>query len=278
MRSMSSGPIPYLNGFGITMMSFLRYHISNRIVNCQSTRKTSTYATTLLVLFMIQEWVFCGPLAFVSAQFFDIPTGAASCAGASLTGKSILGMVRLAKGFIIVFVGMTYDYLMIGFLRKRNATKEPGQAKLVPWKSGDQEYDFMVPISATITSALSGILGFVILVINVKARQDDVLEVWKYNSFIFSMLCSIQMPIMIGLTIRAAKHKKPAPVIPKGPQFHEPASDVGNDAIDISENQVHELEDRNHAQDVEDVSLAVFQPIRSNVIHVKPIINDECHI
>ena len=56
IRILSIMPTPFLNGFGITMMSFLRYHISNRIVNCESTRKTSCYVTTILIMFILFRW------------------------------------------------------------------------------------------------------------------------------------------------------------------------------------------------------------------------------
>ena len=32
---------------------------------------------------------------------------------------------------------------------------------------------------------------------------------------------SIRMPVLLGLTIRSAKKKKPAPKIPSGPMFHD---------------------------------------------------------
>ena len=111
---------------------------------------------------------------------------------------------------------------MIQFLHKRNKRTEPGQAKLVPWKSagsnGDK-FDFLVPVSATITSMILGIIGVVFFTMLMKGHNEDYRETWKYSSLSTNMISMIQMPVMIGLTIRAAKHKKPGPVLPKGPKY-----------------------------------------------------------
>ena len=277
IRILSIVPTPFLNGFGITIMSFLRYHISNRIVNCESTRKTSFYVTTILILFILFEWIFCGPLTFISVLFYNIPNGSGKCAGVSMDGWPVLTVVRLIKALVILITGIVYDYLMIHFLHKRNQKIYPGQAKLVPWKSGGQTYDFMVPITATITSTITAFVTFAIFVIAVKSYSDNVLEVWKFNSFTFSMLCSFQMSIMIGLTIRAAKHKKPAPIIPKGPQFHEPIAKNANADQDVIELQ--EIQEINDDQ-VESISSEEsLQEGPARIIYVKPMIHhSECHI
>ena len=55
-------------------------------------------------------------------------------------------------------------------------------------------------------------------------HQLSATAIW--NQKISNETPCIQMIIMIGMTIRAAKHKKPAPVIPKGPMYHESLSDI----------------------------------------------------
>ena len=54
---------------------------------------------------------------------------------------------------------------------------------------------------------------------------------WKMKilSLIYQTGIGIGMPVLLGLTIRAAKKKKPAPKIPHGPMFHD----------DSNSNQVH---------------------------------------
>ena len=37
-RTVTNGILPYFNSFGIAMMSYLRYDISKRIINCESYR------------------------------------------------------------------------------------------------------------------------------------------------------------------------------------------------------------------------------------------------
>ena len=44
-------------------------------------------------------------------------------------------------------------------MRKNNSHSEPAQAKLVPWKSGEKQYDLMVPVTATIASVITGLVG-----------------------------------------------------------------------------------------------------------------------
>ena len=91
------------------------------------------------------------------------------------------------------------------------------------------------------------------------------------------------MAIMIEMTIRAAKHKKPAPIIPKGPMFHESHSDnrgvKEEEDIEMQEQEVIQNVDENQIEiDKEsfsnDATYAVSGP---NIIHVKPIIhNADC--
>ena len=77
------------------------------------------------------------------------------------------------------------------------------------------------------------------------------------------------MPVMIFMTIRAAKHKKPGPTIPKGPMFHETDTTENDEDIDMQENEVLER------------SMYSNQSVSPlpKIIHVKHIIhNAECHL
>ena len=47
------------------------------------------------------------------------------------------------------------------------------------------------------------------------------------------------MPILLGLTIRAAKNKKPAPKIPHGPMFHEDSNLDQVEKNEKSDNKHH---------------------------------------
>ena len=186
---------------------------------------------------------------------------------------------HFVKFVAILAIGTTYDCLMIQFLLKREkrTQPQPGQAKLVPWKSGGSgdTIDFLVPVSATITSMILGIIGVIFFTMLMKGHNEDYLETWKYSSLSTNLISMIQMPVMIGLTIRVAKHKKPAPVLPKGPMFHEQSDDD-----DGHENEEHEMNDVNVDEQVQEVpsddydSSVVGHP---NIIYVQPIIHDSEH-
>ena len=167
---------------------------------------------------------------------------------------------------------------MMRFLRKRNQKHGIGQSRLIPWKSGGQEYDLLIPMSATITSFITSIVGLVVFILVLNGFSNEQYGLTKWVSLVFNIFCSIQMPIMIGLTIRAAKHKKRAPVIPKGPLYHEPLENkvsVVEEDIEMQEVDV----DENHVESDGDSSSSPSCHISGpNIIHVNPIIHAECHI
>lgn len=80
---------------------------------------------------------------------------------------------------------------MVKFLKKRNTHKEPGQAKLVPWKSGGEEYDYLVPVSATLTSITIELIGMIMMAFSVKGHIEHELISWKITSIVFFSSCSV---------------------------------------------------------------------------------------
>ena len=277
----NSSPL-YFCTFGITMMSFLRYHISTRIVNCESTKKTSCYATSLMVIYGVFELLTLGPISFLSTIVFGTPTSAMMCIGSIPNGKPIITIFHFVKVITFLTIGIRYDYLMMGFLQKRNQKNGIGQSRLIPWKSGGHEYDLLIPMSATITSFITSIGGLVVFIIVLKGFNNNRFEVLNWLSFGYNIFCCIQMAIMIGMTIRAAKHKKPAPVIPKGPMYHESLSDI--DGVvkveeDIEMQEVIQNSDENQIEIVQESSSndSLYAVSGPNIIHVKPMIhNAEC--
>ena len=261
--------------FGIAFMSFLRYDIATKIKNCESIAKTKCLVISFMIWSMILELFSSGPAMFFGTIIFENASSAAACAGTFLEGKASLATLAFLKLSIILGIGIVYDRKMISFLHKQNNKNGPGQAKLVPWKSGGQSYNFLVPVSATITSMVTGIVGFVLSVMAVKGFGNSREESWKYLSFCTNMVCCLQMPIMIALTLRAANHKKPAPVIPKGPMFHESSED--NDEMEMQENiqeneePIVNVENDPSAESIEEAAAA---PV-SSIIIVKPSINIE---
>ena len=139
----------------------------------------------------------------------------------------------------------------------------------------------MVPTTATLTAAISGVAGFIISSTLTKGIIDNQLESWKVTETLFSICAGIQMPILIGLSIRAARHKKPASVIPRGPLFHEEINiDINNRGEEIQMEVPHSIDVQ--YQD-EHISLSSHESIspKPNVIYVKPrseSVNVECHV
>ena len=263
----------YLTMFGVALMSFLRYHIAWKIKNQESTKNTIWYMITLIILYGLFDYFNYGPFSIVGVIFFESPIVAAKCTGRTTQGFPFFPIFHMVKGLTIIFVGIFYDWKMIAFLRKNNAHSEPGQAKLVPWKSGEKQYDFMVPVTATIASVITGLVGVSACMVVISGLVQDKSESWKYAAVVINSLCSIQMPVMIFMTIRAAKHKKPGPTIPKGPMFHETDTTKNEENIEMLENDQVINDDERSMSSNQSVS-----PL-PKIIHVKPIIhNAECHM
>ena len=81
----------------------------------------------------------------------------------------------------------------------------------------------------------------------------------------FQYCLSIQMPIMLGLTVRAAKQKKLPPKIPKSPMFHDDPHLEEDVPEDIQEDH----------QNSEEIQPQIPLP---QVIFVKPAPDLENHI
>ena len=268
----------YFIAFGIVLMSFLRYHIAWKIANQESTKNTIKYMIVLVILFLIFEYFNNGPLTFIAVIFFDMSTATSKCAGTANPGLPIFPIYHFTIVTLISIIGIRYDYLMIKFLKKRNTHKEPGQAKLVPWKSGGEQYDYLIPVSATLTSMTIELISIILMAFLVKGHIENKLVSWKITSIVFFCCGSIVMPIMILLTIRANKKKKVAPIIPKGPMYHDDNKSF-EEAIEMRDIPA----DNENSQDDEFMSEnSEVYPV-PKIIHVKPIIHHsmeslECHI
>ena len=265
----------YFIAFGILLMSFLRYHIAWKIANQESTKSTFRYMIILVILFLIYEYINIGPLLFFAHIFFDMPTATSKCAGTTGNpGLPIFPIYHFIIITIISIIGIRYDILMIKFLRKRNTHKDPGQAKLVPWKSGSQEYDYLVPVSATLTSMTIEVISMTLIAFMVKGHIENKLISWKTTSIVFFCCGSVIMPIMILLTIRANKKKKITPIIPKGPVYHDYEENIEE------KTEMKEITTENEMpQEGEESTFEDDVPV-PKLIYVKPIIHNtmECYI
>ena len=77
----------------------------------------------------------------------------------------------------------------------------------------------------------------------VRFGNDNPKGKWKSTVLIFNAFMSIRMPVLLGLTIRSAKKKKPAPKIPSRPMFHDDDDDDSN--MDPEDESVNFQEENN---------------------------------
>ena len=246
----------YLTKYGIALMSFMRYQIAEKTSKAESTKKYHCFMIGLIVLYIMFDYFSLGPMSFFVVLYFQIPSGAANCSGVFYDGPSVLPVFHFIKVLVIITVGVRYDFLMMDFLKKRNSKIGHGQVRLVPWKSGNQDLNLLVPVSATISSVIGGIVALGLAIAYVKNIQDIDNEAWKSISFGVTLISSLEMPIMIGLTIRAAKYHRTPPKIPRGPMFHEP--------------EIESVSEHGEAQvtNGEDI---IQQPNFPKIIHVLPL-------
>ena len=177
-------------------------------------------------------------------SYVGIPSGASNCAGITMeNGWPIMPIFQTIKVVLVLAIGIGYDTLLIRFLKKRNQSIGPGQVRLVPWKSsndssGSDDNNILVPVSATIIS-LVGVFVTIGIAASFMDRYGDTTNTkgrWKSTVLIFNAFMSIRMPVLLGLTIRSAKKKKPAPKIPSRPMFHDDDDDSNMDPEDESVN------------------------------------------
>ena len=95
----------------------------------------------------------------MASLYFEIPSGASSCAGLIMENElSLMPIFQIVKFVFAMAIGIVYDVLMIQFLKKPKNVIGPGQAKLVPWKSSNDtsnDNNIIVPASATIVTLVS---------------------------------------------------------------------------------------------------------------------------
>ena len=244
------------------MLSFMRYHIAWKTKNTESVDKslmikigTGVFITEHLITFL---WN-------MASYTFKIPYWTANCALEEVIGQGpiMVHVLIIFKVIGIMIFGVVQDILLVRFLKKENKSSSgPGQAKLVKWKSSnEQDYQFTIPISAAVFSFVSSAFLVTMMVwIMVMIDKNEGQSHMKIKT-VFETWSSIQMPIMLALTIKAAKKKKPLPKIPQKPMFHDDENDeeAGNSEFK------DDVETPNHEDEYHQP-----QPSTSKVIYVKP--------
>ena len=130
-------------------------------------------------------------------------------------------IIVLIKEIIIICFGIIFDLMMIKFLWRRNqVANAQGHAELVPWKvSNENDYDYAVPVHATLASLLGATL--ICLVCGLIFQFGPTFEHFVVIDYAFP---SILMPILLALTIRAARSVQAQAPVPSQLQFHEDQS------------------------------------------------------
>ena len=103
----------------------------------------------------------------------------------------------IAHTHLIIF---RYDILLITFLKKRKQSQGqgPGQARLVPWKSSNDDFTVKVPVRATIASSITLVIALIVTYGCVISIMENDTSAWKILMFTGCMVTSTQVPILIG--------------------------------------------------------------------------------
>ena len=190
----------------------------------------------------------------------------------------------------MVIVGISFDYMLVMFLKRRNKMSRAGnprQAKMIPWKTNFEEYDFLVPVSASVISVLVTIVvvaAILVIFQNTPAFQN-------FN-LLTAVMPSCLIVAQLALTMRVTKSARPPPIIKQQLNFHE--HDDYQNGFEVSQDMFHHAqleqdkfrrerysvaghhikdtlqkvsEKLNAQQDVGQVEMKV------NIIHVRPINN-----
>ena len=202
----------------LALVSFIRYHLSSK------TAKNENPNMRLIVGLVLVEYVSEYVITILAVVFSNSPYEVSCLQDSDL--KSDSGVMNIAinlmKSFVILAIGMAYDYKLVTFLKIRNVMSKQGtgQSKLIPWKSNFQEYDFLIPVSASVVSGITCICLMAIFLVILKGTL----------TFLTFTLIAVTIPIsilvvQIVLTLRVAQYKKSLPVIERKLNFH----DIGDD-------------------------------------------------
>ena len=138
----------------------------------------------------------------MGSYFFNLSSPPSKCAGLEGDGPPFLQVVYVAAILTALSFGIYYDILLSKFLKKKNDSVGPGESRLIPWKSGGQEYSLLIPVSATITATVVSFVstfmtGFSVVMI-LKSQVKMVMVCANVQT-------SLESIAILGLTLRAAR-------------------------------------------------------------------------
>ena len=257
----------------LALVSFIRHHLST------TTAKNENANTKLIIGLVAAEYFIEYFINIVGVLLSTTGYEVICIDDSSLKAESTwFSAIYFPKVVFIFGAGFYFDYKLVGFLKKRNnmAKNGPGEAKLVPWKTNSEDYDFLIPVSASVAS---GAISLVFVMI-VAALTHGALD-FSSIMFIATTVPTIIMAIQIALTLRVAKLKKsPPPAIERKLNFH----DNEDEDLEIPQELFHraQLEENKFRRDVhsvagdiigkrlENVAVKLSMDIVSEVIHVRP--------
>ena len=129
--------------------------------------------------------------------------------------------------FLMILTGIG-DIMMVHLVR--NLRKVQPAVQLVPWKSTKNKEtkkdDITIPVRATSISIIFTMLTISMIVIFESYNFDRMFEHWIVY-ILMQISKMIGYPCILIFTIKNSKNKKPTPVIPNRPMFHDSELDKG---------------------------------------------------
>ena len=247
----------------VSLVSFVRYHMA------QKTAKTKKFNMFLIIGSAVSIYIMEYILNILLVSLSQPPLLTACM---TLPDKDVHDtipvIIVLIKEIIIICFGIIFDLMMIKFLWRRNqVANAQGHSELDPWKvSNENDYDYAVPVHATLASLLGATL--ICLVCGLIFQFGPTFEHFVVTDYAFP---SILMPILLALTIRAARSVQAQAPVPRQLHFHEDQpSDQQNQDLVLEpmapdQDQPEQVQDQEGQQQVLDHGEAQIQCLPQQV-------------
>ena len=269
----------------LALVSFVRYYLSSK------TAKNENPNIQLIISLVAAEYVIEYSITILLSQVTTTPFEVSCLQGSSLNPSGAILIIQGLKVSLILIIGISFDYMLVVFLKKRNQMSigSVGQAKLIPWKTNFEEYDFLVPVSASVISVLVTITMVVLILVYFQDTQ----------TFLSFNLGTVTIPsclivAQLALTMRVTKSARPPPIIKRRLNFHE--NQHNHNEFEVSQDMFHhaQLEQdkfrrKKHSvagHHIKDTLQKVSEKLQAqqdvgqfemkvNIIHVRPINDDD---
>ena len=213
----------------LALVSFIRYHLSSK------TAKNENPNIPLIIGLVTAEYVIEYGFTILLAQATTTPFEVSCMQDSNLKPSGAILIIQGLKVGFILITGMSFDYMLVVFLRKRNQMSRGnlGQAKLIPWKTNFEEYDFLVPVSASVVSIL---VTFGLSLPFIIGPFHDTPAFQFFNSFTVT-ITSCLIVAQLALTMRVTKSARPPPIIKRQLNFHD--NHFNQNGFEVSQDMFH---------------------------------------